>query len=39
MILAGRKKRHGGVLELSDAEYERLIKAEMEGEHVISTGK
>lgn len=30
MILAGRK-RHGGVLELSDAEYERLIKAEMEG--------
>ena len=37
--LGRTKKRHGGVLELSDAEYERLIKAEMEGEHVISTGK
>lgn len=29
--LGRTKKRHGGVLELSDAEYERLIKAEMEG--------
>ena len=37
--LGRTKKRHGGVLELSDAEYERLIKAEMEVEHVISTGK
>ena len=29
--LGRTKKRHGGVLELSDVEYERLIKAEMEG--------
>ena len=29
--LGRTKKRHGGVLELSDAEYQRLIKAEMEG--------